>query len=118
MGIPAHAAEPAAPPVNYLVRVEWKSKDGGGSAIQVLTTAGTFKVNTSPPNAVKVGDSELPISVNLDGQLKVLTPHQAELQLFLGRSVPYVIRTGGPPGSTSVQQRQEGLTVNVGQWRG
>ena len=60
---------------------------------------------------MKVGDSELSISVSLDGTLKALSSQQGQLQLFLGRSVPYVTRGGGTPGTSGIQQRQEGLTL-------
>ena len=98
-------------PVNYVLRVSWKSNNGGTNAIQLLTTEGTFKVNSSQPSAVKVGDSEVPISVSVDGTLKALGPQHGELQLFLGRTVPYVTHGGGAPGTSSIQQRQEGLTL-------
>ncbi len=106
--LPVSAAEN---PVNYILRADWKSNNGATNTIQLLTTEGTFKVNTSQPSAVKVGDSELSISVSLDGTLKAVSSQQGQLQLFLGRSVPYVTHGGGPPGSSSIQQRQEGLTL-------
>ncbi len=108
---PASPPSASENPVNYILRVSWKSNNGGTNAIQLLTTEGTFKVNTTQSSAVKVGDSELPISVNVDGTLKALGPQHGEVQLFLGRAVPYVTHGGGPPGSSSIQQRQEGLTL-------
>jgi hypothetical protein len=45
-----------------------------------------------------------------NGDLKALDAEHGRLQLFLGRAVPHVTRGGGPPGSTSIQQRQEGLS--------
>lgn len=98
-------------PVNYILRVSWKSNNGGTNAIQLLTTEGTFKLNTSQPSGVKLGDTEVPISVSVDGTLKALGAEHGELQLFLGRSVPYVTHGGGTPGTSSIQQRQEGLTL-------
>ncbi len=108
---PAGPLSASENPVNYILRVSWKSNNGGTNAIQLLTTEGTFKVNTSQPSAVKVGDSELPISVNVDGTLKALGPQHGELQLFLGRAVPHLTHGGGTPGTSSIQQRQEGLTL-------
>ncbi len=98
-------------PVNYILRVDWKSNNGGTNAIQLLTTEGTFKVNTSQPSVVKVGDSELPISVSVDGTFKALSSQQGQVELFLGRTVPYVTHGGGAPGTSTIQQRQEGLTL-------
>ncbi len=109
---PAGPLSASETPVNFILRVSWKSNNGGTNAIQLLTTEGTFKVNTSQPSAVKVGDSELPISVNVDGTLKALGPQHGELQLFLGRAVPYLTHGGGTPGTSAIQQRQEGLTLN------
>ena len=108
---PPHPDSPPENPVNYVLRVDWKSNNSGTNAIQLLTSEGSFKLNTSQPGAVKVGDSELSISVSLDGTLKALSSQQGQLQLFLGRSVPYVTRGGGTPGTSGIQQRQEGLTL-------
>ncbi len=92
---------------NYLVRVEWKETNGATRALEVLTGEGTFQVNSSLPGAVKLGDTEHQISVTLNGQLKVLNSSQGQLQLFLGRSVPFLLN------QSSIQQRQEGLTVTI-----
>ncbi len=105
---PVSAAEA---PINYILRVDWKSNKGETNAIQLLTTEGMFKVETSQPSGVKVNDAELPISVSLDGTLKALNSQQGQLQLFLGRTVPYVTHGGGTPGTSSIQQRQEGVTL-------
>ncbi len=101
------------PPVNYVVRVDWISPKSGTNFLQLIATEGTFKLNGSQPSAVRIGDSELPVSVNIDGNLKALNSEQGQLQLFLGRSVPFVTHSGGPPGSASVQQRQDGLTSTL-----
>ncbi len=41
----------AEAPINYILRVDWKSKKGETNSRQLLTTGGTFKVNTSQPDA-------------------------------------------------------------------
>ena len=83
--------------------------------IQVTSTEGTFQLNTSQPGAVKVGDTDYSISVTVNGDLTVLNPEEGRLRLFLGRTVPYVTsRSGsGSNATTTIQQRQEGLTVTV-----
>lgn len=104
-------ATPVNHPVNYVLHVDWKPNKGATNSVQLLTTEGTFRLDTSQPSAVNVGDSELPITVNVSGDLKALNAQQGRVQLFLGRSVPFLARGGGPPGAPSVQQRQEGLTL-------
>jgi len=107
---PAGTSEQLVKPVNYVLHVDWKVFKGGTNSLLLVTTEGTFKVDTTQPVAVKGGDSELPVSVSVNGDLKVLNPEQGRLQLFLGRAVPYVTRAGGSMGASSVQQRQEGLS--------
>ncbi len=108
---PARTDIPTVNPVNYVLRVDWKSNVGGSNIIQLLTSEGAFKLNTSQPGAVQVNDAELPVSVTVDGTLTALSSQQGQVHLFLGRSVPYVTRGAGPPGTSSIQQRQEGLTL-------
>jgi hypothetical protein len=104
----APSAEP--PPVNYILRLDWRSQKAGTNFLQLITTEGTFKLDGSQGSTVKVGDSEIPITGRIDGTLKALNDHQGKLQLFLGRTVPFVTRSGGIPGGSSIQQRQEGLS--------
>jgi hypothetical protein len=91
---------------NYIVRVQWKD----GSHLQVLTSEGGFNLNTFF-DKVKVGNSEVPTTVNFKGDLRVLSPEKAQLNLFLGRTVPYVTSTSGTGKtiSSSYQQLQVGL---------
>lgn len=99
--------------VNYVLRLEWKDNKTPTRFLQLTTTQGSFQLNASQPGAVKVGDSEMPISVTASGELNVLSPEHARLQLFLGRTVPYTTsRVGaGSNAATTIQQRQEGLTA-------
>ncbi len=111
-GTPSHAATAVENPVNYVLRVNWKSDNGRTNAIQLLTTEGKFNLEGTQPNALTVGGSELSISIRVEGSLKALSSQQGQLQLFLGRAVPFATRSGGPSGPPSIQQRQEGITVN------
>jgi hypothetical protein len=111
----AASAEASPPPVrlvNYVLHVDWKSPKGGTNSLQLVTAEGSFRLEASQSNTVKVGDVEVPISINVSGELKPLDSEHGRLQFFLGRTVPYVTHAGGPPGSSSIQQRQEGLTSN------
>jgi hypothetical protein len=116
--IPSHAAPPQAQSaltneLNYVVRIEWKDNKAPPRFLQLTTAEGHFQLNTSQPGTVKLGDNELSISITVNGDLKVLDSKQGRLQLFLGRTVPYLTSNSGPGGNSSstVQQRQEGLTA-------
>ena len=111
----APTSEPAPPPanlVNYVLHVDWTSQAGGTNSVRLLTAEGTFKLEASQSTTVKIGDAEVPISIHVSGDLKALDSEHGRLQFFLGRTVPYASHGSGPPGSSSIQQRQEGLTSN------
>ncbi len=104
-------AEPSdKPPVNYVVRVDWSSQKNGTNFLELMTTEGTFKLDGTHASTVKLGDSEVPITGRIDGTLKPLNATQGHLQLFLGRTVPFVTHVGGKSGGQSIQQMQEGLS--------
>ena len=119
-GMPPRFAGPGQPPLssnpeltnapsNYLVRVEWKEMNSPSAALEVLTGEGTFQVNTSLSASAKSGEPMPSTPVTLNGMLKVLNEDQGRLELFLGRSIAY--STTGPGQTSSIQQRQDGLTV-------
>jgi hypothetical protein len=66
---------------------------------------------------VKINNSDMPITLNLDGDLELLSPDKARLRIFLGRTLPYVTGTiTGAPGAGNYQQTQQlqlGLDSNV-----
>jgi hypothetical protein len=105
------APPPAAPvkdPVNYLIRVEWKAPKADSKFLEVLTTEGQFNLTTIEKNPVKINNSEVPIPLKFTGTLTPLNDDKARLQLFLGRTVPYVTGTtmgGGSLGSMSTYQQ-------------
>jgi hypothetical protein len=109
------ASSPEAPPppahhVSYVVHVDWKSQPGGSNSLQIVTAEGTFRLDGTQSSTAKVGDAEVPVSVNVNGDLKALDSEHGRLQLFLGRTVPYLTQGGRSPDSSSIQQRQEGLS--------
>ena len=111
----APPAAPAAPPAvkeaNYLVRVEWKEPKGDPKFLEVLTTEGRFDLNTIQKNSVKINNNEVPITLKFSGTLKELNDSKGRLQLFLGRTVPYVTGTSGsgPNAASSYSQLSVGL---------
>jgi hypothetical protein len=97
--------------VNYTIRVEWKDAKKGTNALQVVTAEGTFEPDTIS-GSVKVNDSEVPTTVKLSGTITDVNSDKGRLQLFLGRTVPFVTgSSGGPAGSrsSSYSQIQVGL---------
>ena len=103
---------PAREVVNFVVRVEWKDVKGTTNFLQVLTAEGNFSLNTLLADRVKINNSDIPITVTLKGDLRVLNPEKGQLNLFLGRTVPYVTSTygSGKEASSSYQQLQVGLS--------
>ena len=101
-------------PVNYVIRVEWKDAKKSTNALQIVTSEGSFELNTIS-GAVKINNSDVPTTVKLSGQLVELSPEKGRLQLFLGRTVPYVTSnytgSGGGNGS-SYSQLSVGLNSN------
>jgi hypothetical protein len=90
---PAVAAAPD--PVNYLIRVEWKEPKSDPKFLEVLTTEGTFNLDTIQRNSVKINNSDIPITLKFSGSLSALNDDEGRLQLYLGRTVPYVTGTYG-----------------------
>ena len=107
--------QPALPPkelVNYVVRVEWKDAKKGTNALQIATTEGSFQLDTVS-GAVKINNSDVPTTVKVSGSLVELSPEKGRLQLFLGRTVPYVTSTfSGAGGGSSYSQLSVGLNSN------
>ena len=103
---------PARPAVNYVIRVEWKDARKGTNALQIVTTEGSFQLDTIS-GAVKINNSDVPTTVKLSGSLAELSPDKGRLQLFLGRTVPYVTSTfTGTGGGSSYSQLSVGLNSN------
>jgi hypothetical protein len=108
---PPAAAAPAREPVNYLIRVEWKEPKADPKSLEVLTTEGNFDLNTIQKNSVKINNNDVPVTLKFNGTLRELNDEKGRLQLFLGRTVPYVTSTSGsgPNVSSSYSQMSVGL---------
>lgn len=109
--------DPAAPekePVNYLVTVKWSDVKAGTNFLQVLTTPGTFNLNAIQ-SSVRIDKNDVPTTVTFKGSLSEINADKVNMQVFLGRTVPYVTSTysSGGPGTTSssYQQMQVGLDL-------
>ena len=92
-GAPPPAAAPAKEPVNYLIRVEWKEPKADPKSLEVLTTEGNFELDTIQKNSVKINNNDVPVTLKFNGTLRELSDEKGRLQLFLGRTVPYVTGT-------------------------
>lgn len=110
-GTPQPAVAPAKDPVNYLIRVEWKEPKGDPKFLEVLTTDGSFSLDTMQKASVKINNNDIPVTLKFSGSLNTLSDEQGRLQLFLGRTVPYVTGTygNGMGSSSSYSQLSVGL---------
>lgn len=98
--------------VNYTIRVEWKDAKKGSSAIQIVTSEGQFQLDTLS-GTTKINDSDIPNTVKLSGTLNELNPEKGRLNLFLGRTVPYVTSSNvGPAGRNSSSYSQLSVGLN------
>jgi hypothetical protein len=109
---PPAAKETVKETVNYIVRVQWKTEKGAISQLQVLTTEGNFSLNTLLPEPVKINGMDIPSTVNLKGELHVLSPEKGKISLFLGRTVPYVTSTYGTDKNTNASYQQLSVGLN------
>ena len=94
-GIQSSPAAPAKDAVNYLIRVEWKEPKGDPKSLEVLTTEGNFELDTIQKNSVKINNNDVPVTLKFNGTLRELSGEKGRLNLFLGRTVPYVTGTAG-----------------------
>ena len=101
----------AKEPVNYLIRVEWKEPKGDPKSLEVLTTEGQFSLDTIQKNSVKINNNDVPVTLKFSGTLNAINDEKGRLQLFLGRTVPYVTSTSGdgPSAHSSYSQLSVGL---------
>jgi len=105
------SAAPARDPVNYTIHVEWTATNDAPKFLEVLTTDGSFDLNTVQKNSVKINNNEVPITLKFSGSLTTLDDEKGRLQLFLGRTIPYVTGSygSGPSASSSYSQMSAGL---------
>jgi hypothetical protein len=112
------AAQGAPPPAvaarepgNYLIRVEWKEPKGDPQFLEVLTTEGNFNLDTVQKTSVKINNNDVPVTLKFSGTLTALNDDKGRLQLYLGRTVPYVTGSfnNGMGTSASYSQLSVGL---------
>jgi len=112
-----HTAPPGQPPAmpkdtaNYLIIVKWTDTKAGTNALQVLTSEGSFSLETIQAST-RINDSDIPITVSFNGNIYPLSADKARLKIFLGRTVPYVTSTymgGAGQQSSSYQQMRVGF---------
>jgi len=107
-------AEPAKEPVNYVIRVEWKDTNKPANRhLEILTAEGQFNLDTVQKNTVKINNNDIPVTLRMSGNLSAFNAEKGKLQLFLGRTFPYVTGTlSGSIGSgatSTYQQMSTGL---------
>ncbi len=110
-GQPSPTTVAAKDPVNYLIRVEWKEPKGDPKSLELLTAEGNFEFDGLQKNSVKINNNDVPVTLKLSGSLTALSDEKGRLQLFLGRTVPYVTGSYGsvPGGSSTYSQMSVGL---------
>jgi hypothetical protein len=115
---PPSASTPLSPPAftntsNFAIQVQWRTSKTETNTLKLLTTEGQFSLDSVQTNRVKINHNEIPVTLRFSGALMVLSPEKGRLNLFLGRSVPYVTGVNVASGSTSstYQQMQAGLNA-------
>ena len=107
---PMPSQEAVKPSANYVIRVEWKAAKEDSKFLEVLTAEGSFNLDTIQKASVKINNNEIPTTLKLSGSLTPIDDAKGKLQLFLGRTVPYVTGTYGPNNtSSSYSQMSVGL---------
>ena len=99
---------------NFSIQIQWRTSKSETNFLRLVTTEGLFNLDTVQTNRVKVNTNEIPVTVRLSGMLTVIAPEKGRLNLFLGRTVPYVtsVNVGGGATSSTYQQMQAGLNSN------
>ena len=122
LAITCHADQPSAnssgsqsgvikEAVNYTIRVEWKDAKKSTNSLQLVTSEGNFQLDTIS-GSVKIDEMDVPTTVKLNGTITELSPEKGRLQLFLGRTVPYMTSTSARSAgrsSSSYSQLSVGL---------
>lgn len=109
---PGAPTEAVRQPVNYIIRVEWKAPKEDPKFLEVLTTDGSFDLNTIQKNSVKINNNEIPVTLKFSGSLTTLDGEKGKLQLFLGRTVPYVTGSSGFGSNVSSSYSQMSVGLN------
>jgi hypothetical protein len=80
---------------DYLIHIEWNDLKGDPKTLEVLTTDGQVEYDGLQKTSVKINNNDIPVTLKLTGTLTVLDWNKGRLQLYLGRTVPYVTGTSG-----------------------
>jgi hypothetical protein len=109
--LPPPPSAVARTPANYLIRVEWKEPKGETKFLEVLTAEGHVELDTLQKNSVKINNADVPVTLKLNATLTPLNNDKGRLQLFLGRTVPYITGTSGsgPSALSTYSQMSVGL---------
>ena len=94
---------------NYLIHVEWNDLKGDPKTLEVLTTDGEVEYNGLQKASVRINSNDVPVTLKLTGTLTVLDWNKGRLQLYLGRTVPYVTSVGNGQAMSSWSQMSVGL---------
>jgi len=105
----------ATDPVNYLIHIEWTEPKCDPKTLEILTTEGSFEYNGIQKNSVKINGDDVPVTLKLSGEISVHNDDSGRLQLFLGRTVPYVTgsRGSGSNSISSYSQMSVGLQSTI-----
>lgn len=104
--------DPVKQAENYLIRVEWKAAKEDPKHLEVLTTEGSFDLNTIQKASVKINNNDIPVTLKFSGSLTPLDSEKGRLQLFLGRTIPYVTGTSGFGSNVSSSYSQMSVGLN------
>ena len=110
LGVTSSAVAPDT--ANYLIRIEWKEPKSDPKFLEVLTGEGRFSLDTIQKNPVKINGNDVPATLKFTGTLDAISDEKGRLELFLGRTVPYVTGLFANGGST-YSQLSVGLQSSV-----
>lgn len=99
---------------DYLIHVEWNDLKGEPKSLEVLTTDGQVEYDGLQKTSVKINGSDIPVTLKLTATLTVLDWNKGRLQLYLGRTVPYVTgTTGGSYGAMGAMSSYSQMSVGL-----
>jgi hypothetical protein len=95
-------------PANYRIHLDWHDTQDETNSLEVLTTEGQVEFDGLGKHSAKIGSNLVPTTLKLTATLKAVNTEQGKLQLYIGRTVPYVTSTS-PGGGSSYSQMSVGL---------
>lgn len=109
---PPMATETLKEAVNYSIRVEWNNGKTNTQHLQILTAEGSFNLDSIQKASVKINNNDIPITLRMSGALGVIDQKKGRLQLFLGRTIPYVTSTYNSPSGQNSSYSQMSTGIN------